>query len=185
MKLPIKPLHRLVFTALLAAAATLLMMTINVPIIPAASYLKSDPSGAVILLCGLLLGPTGALECALMKSLLYFLVHGGDPYGIFSDLIATLAFTVTAAWAAGRLRQVRLSRLSLCCLAGCCAATLLMIPANYGILALQFGMSPQAVTASMIYIIPYNLLKTVGNSVLALAVCPVVHSALRRLAQQA
>ena len=180
MKLQIRPLHRLVFTALLAAMATLLMVTINVPIIPAAAYLKADPSGAVILLGGLLLGPMGALECALLKSLLYFLVHGGSLYGIFSDLIATLTFTVMASWTAGRLHHVSLPRLIACCLEGCCAATLLMIPANYGILALQFGMSPQAVTASMIYIIPYNLLKTLGNSAVALAIFPAVYNALSK-----
>ena len=76
--LPITPLRRRIFIALLAAIAMMLMLCFGISVIPGASYLKYEPSGGIILLCGFLLGPAGALECALVKCVLYMLVHGGS-----------------------------------------------------------------------------------------------------------
>ena len=57
MKLKMRPLHRMTYIALLAALAMMCMLLFGIKLIPGASYLKYDPSGGVILLCGLLLGP--------------------------------------------------------------------------------------------------------------------------------
>ena len=59
-KLPTTPLKRMVFIALLASIAMLCMLCFGISVIPGATYLKYEPSGGVILLCGLLLGPAGA-----------------------------------------------------------------------------------------------------------------------------
>ena len=67
------------------------------------------------------------------------------------------------------------------CAAGCLAATLLMIPANYVILHLQYGMSVEAVSASMIYVIPFNLLKTVLNCAISLLLYEPVRRALEKI----
>lgn len=180
MKLNMRPLHRTVYIGLLAALAMMCMLLFGFKLIPGASYLKYDPSGGVLLLCGLLLGPAAGMECTLAKNLLYFLVHGGSPYGHLSDFIAMAALVFTASFLVHRF-QARGTKRILCCAAGCLAATLLMIPANYVILYLQHGMSAEAVTASMIYIIPFNLLKTVLNSAVALALHQPVRSALEKI----
>lgn len=177
LKLP--PLKRMIFIALLAAMATVLMY-LGFSIFPAAHYLKYEPSGAVILLCGLLLGPAAAAECALVKCVLYFLTHGGSPFGHLSDLIAMLSFSCTAAALSRRLGPQRAGCRVLACAAACVAVTLVMIPANYVILYLQYGMEPAAVTATMVYVIPYNLLKSGLNSALALALYPALGRALRK-----
>ena len=167
-KLPTTPLKRMVFIALLASIAMLCMLCFGISVIPGATYLKYEPSGGVILLCGLLLGPAGALECALVKCILYFLVHGGSPYGHLSDLLATCVFVGCATFLLEKMRSAKRTHMILYCAAGAVAATLVMIPANYIILHLQFGMDPAAVSASMIYIIPYNLIKAGLNSAFAL-----------------
>ncbi|SFP49042.1 Riboflavin transporter FmnP [Oscillibacter sp. PC13] len=177
-KLPITPLKRRVFIALLASIAMLCMLCFGISVIPGATYLKYEPSGGVILLCGLLLGPAGALECAIVKCILYFLVHGGSPYGHLSDLLATCVFAGCATFLLGRLRSASKVQMILCCFAGAVAATLVMIPANYVILHLQYGMDPAAVSSSMIYIIPYNLVKTGLNSVFALCLYHPVGQAI-------
>ena len=179
-KLPLPPLRRMVFTAMLAAIAMLIMLCFGVSVIPGAAYLKYEPSGAVILLCGLLLGPASALECAVVKCVLYFLVHGGSPYGHFSDLLATSVFVGCAAFLAYRLRPSTKRGLLLCCVVGGVAATLVMIPANYVILHLQYGMDPAAVAASMVYIIPFNLVKAGFNTAFTLSVYYPVEHALRK-----
>ncbi|MCC8046837.1 MAG: ECF transporter S component [Clostridiales bacterium] len=180
MKLDLKPLRRMIYIAMLAAIA-MVIMHMGFSIIPAASYLKYEPSGAVILLSGLLLGPGAAAECALVKCVLYFFTHGGSPYGHLSDLIAMLSFSCTVSGLFHHFGVKQIRRLALCCVAGCAVVTLVMIPANYVILHLQYGMTPAAVSATMIYVIPYNLLKSGLNSVIAVALYPRVESSLRKL----
>ena len=176
MKLEMRPLHRLVYIALLAALAMMYMLLFGFKLIPAASYLKYDPNGAVILLCGLLLGPAAGLECAVVKGILYFLVHGGSPYGHISEFLATATLVFVSTYLAHRFQARDMRKQILCCAVGCLAATLVMIPANYVILYLQYGMAAEAVTASMIYVIPFNLLKAAMNSMIAL----VLHGPVRR-----
>lgn len=180
MELNMRPLHRTVYIALLAALAMMCMLLFGVKLIPGAPYLKYDPSGGVLLLCGLLLGPAAGMECTVVKNVLYFLVHGGSPYGHLSDFIATAALVFPAAFLAHRF-QARGMRRVFCCAAGCLASALLMIPANYVILHLQHGMSAEAVTASLVYIVPFNLLKTVLNSTVALLLHRPVWSALEKI----
>lgn len=179
-KLDMRPLHRLVYIALLAALAMMCMLLFGLKLIPAASYLKYDPNGAVILLCALLLGPAAGVECAVVKGILYFLVHGGSPYGHISEFLATVTLVLVSSCLAHRFRANGKTRV-LCCAAGCLAATLVMIPANYVILYLQYGMAAEAVSATMIYVIPFNLLKAALNSAIALCLHVPVRRALERI----
>lgn len=178
--LKISKLKQLIFVALLAAMAMVLMHT-GTSLIPAARYLKYEPSGAVILLCGMLLGPAAAAECALVKCILYFISHGGNPYGHLSDLIAMLTFACITTALMHRMGVQSGKKRILACAVGVLAVTLVMIPANYVILYLQYGMTPAAVTATMIYVIPYNILKAALNSVLALVVYTPVYKALSKM----
>lgn len=178
--LKISNLKRLVFIALLAAMAMVLMHT-GTSLIPAARYLKYEPSGAIILMCGLLLGPGAAAECAAVKFVLYFITHGGSPYGHLSDLIAMLAFACTASALAHRFGIDSFKKRLIACVLGVLVVTLVMIPANYIILFLQYGMTPDAVSATMIYVIPYNLLKAGLNSAIALVLYLPVFKALSKM----
>lgn len=178
--LKITKLKRLIFIALLAAMAMVLMHT-GTSLIPAARYLKYEPSGAIIVLCGMLLGPAAAAECALVKCVLYFISHGGSPYGHLSDLIAMLTFACITSALMHRLGTQSVKKRILACVVGVLAVTLVMIPANYIILYLQYGMAPAAVTATMIYVIPYNILKAGLNSVIALVVYPPIYKALSKM----
>lgn len=178
--LKISELKRLIFVALLAAMATVLMH-MGMSLIPAARYLKYEPSGAIILLCGMLLGPAAAAECALVKCILYFISHGGNPYGHLSDLIAMLTFACTACALMHRMGDQAGKKRLIACVIGVIAVTVVMIPANYVILYLQYGMTADAVTATMIYVIPYNLLKAGLNSAIALVVYTPIYKALGKM----
>ncbi len=168
MKAPIKPLHRMVIIALLSALALVVMAAFNVPLIPAAPFLKYEPSGAIIFLCAMLLGPRASIQCALIKAVLYFFVGGGDFFGVTTDFLATIALTVPASYLVHRYEVIRIRQIALCGLVGCICAILLMIPTNYVILGLQFQMSTEAVTASLVYSIPFNIFKTISNNILML-----------------
>ena len=177
--LPITPLRRRIFIALLAAIAMMLMLSFGISVIPGARYLKYEPSGGIILLCGFLLGPAGALECALVKCVLYILVHGGSLYGHVSDLLATCVFAGTTSYLLYRKKQPERKDMFIFPVVGAIAVTLVMIPANYVILHLQYGMTASAVSASMIYIIPFNLIKAGLNSAFALCLYPSVSKAIQ------
>ena len=180
--LKISRLRRTVFIALLAAIAMLLMHT-GTALIPAARYLKFEPSGSIILICGLLLGPAAAAECAVVKCILYFISHGGSPYGHLSDLIAMLSFACVACAFAHKFGISDAKKRILTCAIGMLTVTIVMIPANYIILYLQYGMSAEAVSATMIYVIPYNLLKAGLNSVVGLVLYLPVYKALSKMEQ--
>ena len=172
-------LKKKILLALFGTLAFLIMRILEIPIIPFAAYLKYEPSGAFILTAGLLFGPAGALWACMIKSILFFLLGGGNIFGVASDLIATVALACPAAWI-GRKKDTWGSWMGGCAVGTVCSV-LLMIPANYGILYLEFGMGPEAVTASMVGIIPFNLLKGVLNSILFLLLKEPVKKAVKEI----
>ena len=144
----------------------LTMKFLGIPIIPFAAYLKYEPSGVFLLMTGYLFGPLGAFACCFLKAALVFLLGSGNIFGVLSDLLASASMVCLASLIGNRYRT-RKGWIAGCAV-GTLAATLLMIPANYVILYFEFGMLPQAVTASMVGIIPFNLFKGVLNGVLFL-----------------
>ena len=162
----ISGLKRNVTIALLGALAVLTMKFLGVPIIPFASYLKYEPSGVFLLIAGYFFGPAGAFITCLLKEVLVFFMGGGNIYGIVSDFLASASMAcIVAAIGYG---QGTKKRWIAGCVAGTIVSTLLMIPANYVILYFEFGMPASAVTASMVGIIPFNLLKGILNALLFL-----------------
>lgn len=88
--------RRLVLISLLTAASFVLMYVLQIPLLPAAPYLKWDPSDLPNVLGGFILGPGAAIAIALVKALLFLLFKGSEgPIG------ATMAFASGAALAAG------------------------------------------------------------------------------------
>lgn len=158
-------LRRMIMISIFAALSFILMMIFNIPIIPAAPYLKYEPSGGIVLICGLLFGPIAALECAGIKSVLYLLMTG-DIFGTASDFIATAIFAVLTVYLINKKTNGKILGFIFCCILGSVVTTAVMIPLNYLILWLEFAMPAAAVTASLVYVIPYNILKTLCNGLI-------------------
>ena len=91
-------LKKKILLALFGTLAFLIMRILEIPIIPFAAYLKYEPSGAFILTAGLLFGPAGALWACMIQSFLFFLLGGGNIFGVASDLISTVALACPASW---------------------------------------------------------------------------------------
>lgn len=153
-------------TALFGALALVTMVLIAIPIIPSAAYLKYEPSGAVLLMAGVLLRPRAGLAACLVKDLLYLLAMGANPFGVLGDFLCTSIFAGTGAWMLRRAQGRTQAAGYL--LVATILSMLVMIPANFPILYLEFGMSPQRVWASMPAIIPFNFIKGILNSALFL-----------------
>lgn len=163
--------QQLAVTGMLAAIAFLLMAAIQIPILPYAPFLRYDPSDAVGLLAGVLYGPASGVTVVFLKDVLFLLLRARGPVGPLADFIAAATFVAVTAWAYRRRPGPFARRLVAAAVLGAAARVAIMIPANFVLLALQFG-TPPARTAGMLIpaIIPFNAVKALANAALALAI---------------
>lgn len=160
--------QQLVMLGMLSAVAYLLMLTIKFPILPAAPFLKYDPSDAAGLIAGILYGPGSGIAVAALKDAFFF---ARNPFGITADFIAAATFVGVTAWVYHRGAGTTTSRLLRAAAFGVAARVLVMIPANFVILRLQLGLPPERVAGMLLpAIIPFNTLKGVMNAILAFVV---------------
>ena len=149
-------LARIAVLAGLGAALSML----EFPIFPAAPFFKLDPSGVAVLLAGFAMGlPAGALTL-LIKDLIGLLIHpSGGWVGQLADFIALFAFIVPALliYYGKKTRTNALIGM----IAGTVTMVLAAIVANVYIL-FPFYHVPNAETYIIPFIIPFNLIKGVG-----------------------
>lgn len=156
----------IVLIAMLGAAAFILMATIQVPVLPSAPYLRYDPSDVIGLIAALMAGPVAGVAVVVLKDALYLLFRARSIFGPLANLLAVATFVGVAGWVL-RGRRLTLFSLVAACAAGGLARILVMIPANFIILNLQFGMPPARVAALLVpVILPFNAMTTVINTVL-------------------
>ncbi len=166
----------LVLVGMLSAAAFVLMATVQLPVLPSAPYLRYDPSDVVALLAALELGPGPGVAVVALKDLLYLMLRARSPFGPAANFVAVATFVGVAGWVYARRSRRTPGWVAAACAAGALARVLVMIPANFVILYLQFGMSPARVAALLgPVIIPFNLLAAGINTVLTLAFWVALH----------
>jgi riboflavin transporter FmnP len=172
---------RLVVTAMLGTLAFLVMATVQFPLLPQASFLKYDPSDAVALLAGVLYGPVAGVAVVVVKDALFLMLRAGTPLGVLADLVAATTFVGVTAWVYQRRPGSFTRRLLSAAALGAVARVLVMIPTNFVILFLEFGMPPARVAKLLLpVIIPFNALKALINAGIALVLVePVARRAPR------
>lgn len=156
----------LVFIGMLGAAAFILMATIQIPVLPAAPYLRYDPSDVIGLIAATIAGPVAGVAVVALKDALYLLFRARSIFGPLANFIAVATFVGVAGWML-RGKRLTLSSLVGACAAGGLARVLVMIPANFVILNLQFGMPASRVSELLLpVVIPFNVIASVINTVL-------------------
>lgn len=159
-------IRRLVFLSLLIAMSYALMFALQIPLIPAAPYLKYDPSDVPTLLGGFLFGPVAGVVIAFVKALLFLITKGtSGPVGSIQNFAASGSFVLVAALIYRRWPQKWGVVLAL--LAGGLAMTIVMIPLNYYWALGAYGI-PQAAHAGLIRtaITPFNLARGILSTLL-------------------
>jgi len=164
---------------MLAALAFIVMAAIQIPVLPQAPYLTYDPSDAVALLAGVLYGPSTGVTVVALKDLLFLLLRAHGPLGPAADFLAAATFVWTTSWTFGRLRGSFARRLAWAAVSGTAARVVIMIPANFVLLWLQFGAPPASVARLVLpVIVPFNAVKAAANALLALTIAePVARAA--------
>lgn len=179
-----KKTRRLVMISLLAAMSFVLMYAVQIPLVPAAPFLKWDPSDLPNVLGGLVLGPGAAFLIALVKCLLFLLFKGSEgPVGAFMAFASSAALAVPCAiiyrrWSnhfgfiAGLLAGTALLTITMGIVNYFWALGVWGIPAEHRLGLLQTA------------ILPFNLLRGVISSLLIYPVYFALRQPLTRLVGQ-
>ncbi|OZG58338.1 hypothetical protein BTIS_0707 [Bifidobacterium tissieri] len=165
--------------AVYALFVALAMVTsfIELPIFPAAPYLKYDPSGIVCLIAGFAFGPSAAV----VVSVLGFVPHMfGDPWGSIMAIAVALALSVPASVIYKRWRTRKGATVGI--LAGAVIALAIAIVGNLLITPIYAHMTVAQVAAMIVPILlPFNLLKFAIHGVVTFLIYKPISDLLNRV----
>lgn len=157
-----------VLIGVMAAAAFILMVAVQVPVLPSAPYLRYNPSDVVALLMASVAGSLAGVAVVVLKDVLYLFLRARSFFGPLGDLIAVATFVGVAGWVYHRRPQPSAAWFVASCGVGAVARILVMIPTNLALLYWQFGMPPAKVMALVwSVIVPFNALASVINTALS------------------
>lgn len=160
----------------LFVALSMAVSFIEFPLMPAAPWLKYDPSGVVCLVAGFAFGPSAAA----IVSVLGFLPHlFTNPWGTLMSVLVALALSVPAALIYRR-RRTRASAL-VGILVGALFALVVVLGANLVITPMYAHMSMADVAKLIVpVLLPFNLIKFALNGVITFLVYKPISTLLNR-----
>ena len=153
--------------AVLSALAIVLAALVRFPILPAAPWLEYDMGDVPILIGAFMFGPVGVLILTFAASAVQALTFSAQSgwVGFAMHFIATGALAVVGGVIYKFAHTRKGAMLALA--AGSLAMTALMVPANLFFTVRYWGAPYDTVVASIWpVIIPFNLIKSVGNSII-------------------
>ena len=162
---------QLVTMALMCAIGAIFMY-VQIPILPSAPFLSYDPSLVPAMVCGFAYGPVSGLTVGVLAVVIHALTTG-DWVGGLMNIVAAIFFILPAALAYKKLHSFRGAVTGL--ILGIIFATAASIVSNLTIGVWFWYGSADVILPLMIpAVIPFNLLKTILNSVLTLVVYKAV-----------
>lgn len=172
--------QKLVTLALLAAMSIILVYLVRLPIFAAAPFLEYDPADIPILIAAFAMGPAEGLILTVIVSVLQgFTVSASSGIiGIAMHIFAAGSFALTSGLIYRRNKTKRTAVIALA--AGGAARTLVMIAWNLLVTPFFLGTPLSAVITLMPYIIAFNVIASVLNSVVTLVVYKGVEKVLFR-----
>ncbi|OQB20342.1 MAG: Riboflavin transporter RibU [Firmicutes bacterium ADurb.Bin182] len=175
-----KFVKKLVRMGLLCALSIVLVYLVHFPIFPSAPFLEYDMADVPIFIGAFMYGPASGLVLTAVVSVLQWLLISPQSgwVGAVMHFFATGAFVVAAGLIYRHFHTRKGAFLGL--IAGTLSMTLMMIPLNL-VFTVHFYGTPAEVVRSMMLpvIIPFNLIKAAGNSVITFLLYKSVGSALR------
>ena len=170
-------IKRITATAMFAAIAYVSVVVLKFQV---GGFLTFDLKDALIAVCGMYFGPLYALSIAVIVPFLEFItISGTGVYGLIMNILASVAFAVTASLLYKYKRTFWGAVVGL--LGGIFAVVGIMLMANLLITPYYLNM-PTATVASMIptLLLPFNAVKAVINGALTLLLYKPLTSALKR-----
>lgn len=172
---------KLTTLAMLISMAFLVGATFRIrSIFAAAPFLTYDPKDVVILIGGFLFGPVSALLMSIIVALLEMAtVSVSGLIGALMNAIASASFTCTASFVYLKKRSIQGAVIGLAI--GCVTATGMMLLWNYAIIPLYVPHATREWVMGLMIpaLLPFNLIKTSLNAVIAILLYKRVAEALR------
>ncbi len=164
--------------AALAFAVAALCSFFPLPLVPALPFLHYDAKDVVIVLCGFILGPVYALAVSLVSALLELTISSTGPLGAVMNFLASAIFACTASLIYKYKKNIYGALMGL--LAASAMTTAFMLGWNLLISPYYMGITREVIKPMLLpFFLPFNLIKTLINSGVALLTYKPVISALR------
>ena len=158
----------------LFTALSVIVSFIEVPIFPAAPFLKYDASACIAVLGGFAYGPAAGVVIGIASAAIHGLIMG-DPWGSLMTIICVVCWTVPAVliYRTGKTTTRALVGL----VVGCVFAIAGAIVGNLAITPIYTGTDVATVAAMILPILlPFNALKSIINTVLSFVLTKPVTS---------
>lgn len=170
--------------ALLSAMATMLMIVISLPLMPAAPFLKYEPSDVMSILAAVTLGPWYGVLTALLKVVLAFLIKGGNPVSYLMNVAATGSLVLVIGYVFQAWPNSR--GLLAGGIVGAVLMAALMVPLNLFVVPWLHGIPAETVRSMILPVyIPFNLLKGLISTGLGVLLYGALGSVLKPAGLQA
>lgn len=167
--------QQLVTMALMCAISALFSF-VQIPLLPAMPFLTYDPSLMPAMVCGFAFGPGAGFSIGAISAVIHGLILG-EWVGSLMNITATLFFVVPAALIYRRLHTLPGAILGLA--VGVVTATAGAVLANLTIGVLFWYGSPEAIMPLLLpAVVPFNIIKTILNSLLTLVVYKAVSNSI-------
>jgi len=167
---------------MLVALGVVAVALVEVPIFPAAPFLKYDPADIPILIGTLIYGPGAGLILTVLVSFIQsFMIHGSSGIvGFFMHVVATGAMALVAGFMYQKGSPTR-SRAALSLSLGAATMVVCMVGMNLIVTPIFMGAPVEAVLSMLVpVIIPFNIIKAGLNSIIALLVYQYVEHMVSR-----
>ena len=175
------PVQRMVMIAVFSAISIVLVALLHVPLFPAAPFLEYDMADVPIIIVTFLYGPLAGLFTTVIVSVLQGLtVSAGSGFnGILMHIFATGCYVLVAGNLYKRHRSLGGEIASL----GCGTAAMVAVMTLWNMLLTPLFMKApfeQAMQLMLPAIIPFNLIKAGGNSLIAYFVFKAIEQVMKR-----
>lgn len=160
-----------VFTAISA-----ILSYIEIPLIPAAPWLKYDPSGVVSLVVSLVFGPISGALVAVLSWIPRLLTN---PIGALMNIVAAVAMVIPAGYIYKRSKTIGSAVSGMTLGIICCIVVSIVL--NFIATPLYYGGSPQDVLKMILpALIPFNLIKLFINCGVTLLVYKTISNMVHK-----
>lgn len=174
--------NKIVKIAMLSALGIVLMLLIRFPLIPSANHLEYDPADIPVLIGGFMYGLFAGFIITVIVSFIQTLTVSAKSgwIGFAMHVIATGTLVIVSSLIYKKIHTFKGAIISL--VAGSLAMILIMIPANL-YFAPKFGVPYEVVKAGLaVSVIPFNIFKSVINSVLTMLLYKPLGKAFKKIA---
>ena len=158
--------YRICVLGIMGALALVLALVVRFPIFPQVAFLEYDMADVPIFLSTFMFGPWWGLLLTLVVCVTqgFTVSAASGVYGIIMHFIATGTYVLVAGLIYSKHRTIKGAIVAL--ISGSLAWVLIMIPANLIITPIFMGCPVSVVTDLLLWIVLFNLIKAVGNSLI-------------------